>query len=91
MSADLLGWCSSMMLLATLAGQVLRQWRADSVEGVSWLLFAGQIVASIGFVSYSVLIGNMVFIVTNSLILTTAITGQCVYLHKRRQEARRPR
>lgn len=73
-----------MVLLLTLMGQVRRQWRARSVEGVSWLLFAGQIVASVGFVTYSLLVGNLVFIVTNCLILATAITGQSIYLRRRR-------
>ena len=82
---ELIGWVSSTLLLMTLMGQVLRQWRAPSVEGVSWVLFAGQIAASVGFVTYSVLIGNVIFIVTNSLILATAVTGQVVYLHKRRR------
>lgn len=81
---DAIGWASSMMLLVTLAGQIVRQWRARSIEGVSWLLFVGQIAASLGFVTYSVLIGNRVFIVTNSLILATAVCGQLVYLHQRR-------
>lgn len=75
------------MLLFTLMGQVRRQWRAKSVEGVSWVLFAGQIAASVGFVTYSLLIQNVVFIVTNSLILATAVTGQIIYLRRRRQTA----
>lgn len=85
---ELIGWASSVALLLTLMGQVRRQSRARSVEGVSWLLFAGQIAASTGFVTYSLLIGNTVFIVTNSLILATAITGQIIYLRRRRQARR---
>jgi uncharacterized protein with PQ loop repeat len=81
---ELIGWTSSMVLLLTLVSQVRRQWRADSVEGVSWMLFAGQICASVGFVAYSLLIQNVIFIVTNSLILATAITGQLIYLRKAR-------
>lgn len=84
MTPELIGWTSSAVLLLTLMSQVRRQWRAPSVEGVSWLLFAGQIAASVGFVTYSVLVGNVVFIVTNSLILATAVTGQLIYLHKAR-------
>jgi uncharacterized protein with PQ loop repeat len=86
---ELIGWFSSATLLFTLSGQVYRQWRARSVEGVSWVLFAGQILASVGFVTYSVLIGNVVFIVTNSLILATAVAGQCIYLQRRRASRRR--
>lgn len=88
MPPDAIGWLSSLVLLLTLMGQVVRQWQAPSVEGVSWVLFAGQITASVGFVTYSLLIQNVVFIVTNSLILTTAVAGQCVYLLKSRRSSR---
>ena len=84
MPSELIGWTSSVVLLLTLMGQVRRQWRAQSVEGVSWLLFNGQIAASVGFVTYSVLVDNLVFIVTNSLILATAVTGQLIYLRRSR-------
>lgn len=84
---EAIGWLSSSLLLFTLIGQVIRQWRAPSVEGVSWVLFAGQIAASVGFVTYSLLIQNTVFIVTNSLILATAVAGQIIYLRKRRRPA----
>ncbi|HEX7034381.1 MAG TPA: hypothetical protein VF210_01325 [Pseudomonadales bacterium] len=85
MTPELIGWASSAVLLLTLAGQVRQQWLADSVAGVSWALFAGQIAASVGFVTYSLLVGNVVFIVTNSLILATAVTGQWIYLRKSRR------
>jgi MtN3 and saliva related transmembrane protein len=87
-TSELIGWLSSGVLLLTLMAQVRRQWRTDSVEGVSWLLFAGQIAASVGFVTYSILVQNVVFIVTNSLILATAITGQWIYLRKSRSTSR---
>lgn len=86
--SELIGWTSSAILLLTLVGQVRQQWLADSVAGVSWLLFAGQIAASVGFVTYSLLVGNVVFIVTNSLILATAVTGQWIYLRKARSTSR---
>lgn len=80
-----LGWMSSLILLATLAGQVAQQWRSRSVAGVSPWLFFGQISASSGFVVYSALIGNKVFIVTNSLILLTAIIGQLIFRHQSKE------
>jgi hypothetical protein len=52
---------------------------------VSWWLFVGQIAASGGFLAYSVLIGNSVFIVTNSLILVTSIVGQTIYIAKQKR------
>jgi hypothetical protein len=50
-------------------------------------LFIGQITASIAFIVYSWLLGNWVFVVTNALMLVTAILGQWVYLTNRQQAA----
>jgi len=82
-----IGWGSALVLTATLGWQVWIQWRNRSTEGVSRGLFAGQILASIGFVAYSVLVDNVVFVVTNSLILGVAVLGQCVVSRNRRLEA----
>ena len=73
---DLVGWAASAILLATLARQTWRQWREPDPRGVSRWLFIGQIAASAGFVAYSWMLRNWVFIVTNTLILVTAIIGQ---------------
>ena len=82
---DWIGWLSSTILLLTLIGQVVKQWRDESVKGVSRWLFFGQITASVGFIAYSILVENTVFTVTNSLILATAIAGEIVYLIKKRR------
>ena len=42
-------------------------------EGVSRWLFVGQIAASSGFTIYSVLVGNAVFVVTNAILLASAV------------------
>ena len=76
---DWLGWGASAILLATLLRQVYVQWRERSTDGVSSWLFVGQITASVGFVAYSWLVDNRVFVVTNSAILLTAILGQFIY------------
>lgn len=81
---DLIGWAASLVLIATLVRQTITQWRADEPQGVSAWLFAGQITASVLFIVYSVLLKNMVFIVTNSLILLTALVGQWVYWRAKR-------
>ncbi len=47
-------------------------------------LFAGQILASIGFIIYSAMIGSVVLVVTNTCILITAIVGQVITARKRR-------
>ena len=81
---DLVGWIASAILLATLARQTWRQWREPDPRGVSRWLFLGQIAASVGFVAYSWMLRNWVFIVTNTLILLTAIVGQLAMSRARR-------
>jgi MtN3 and saliva related transmembrane protein len=85
---EVIGWFSATVLLLTLTRQVWRQWRERTAAGVSKWLFAGQLVASCGFVTYSFLVGNWVFVVTNILILITAIVGQVVVLRNKRRTAR---
>lgn len=85
MATELVGWLSASILLLTLARQVYTQWRERTAAGVSRWLFVGQVAASIGFIIYSVLVQNWVFVVTNSLILITAIVGQGVLLANRRR------
>lgn len=82
--ADFIGWGASAILIATLARQVWTQWRSRTVEGVSHWLFIGQLCASIGFAVYSWMLGNAVFVFTNSVLLLTAIAGQLIYRRNRR-------
>lgn len=80
MSPEWIGWLSSAILLATLVRQIAKQMRAarngERSDGVSRWLFLGQCAASAGFVVYSLLVGNWVFVVTNACILITALIGQ---------------
>ena len=76
---DWLGWGASAVLLATLLRQVWKEWHERSTTGLSSWLFVGQITASLGFVIYSWLVDNRVFVVTNTAILLTAIAGQLIY------------
>ncbi len=84
MNPDLVGWAASAVLLATLSRQIYTQSRDPDARGVSHWLFAGQMLASLGFIVYSALLDNWVFIVTNSLILLTAVVGQVVMWRKQR-------
>jgi len=84
---DIVGWVASAILIATLARQIHAQWQDPDPSGVSMWLFVGQIAASIGFIAYSWLLQNWVFIVTNALILLTALIGQWVMWRKRREQA----
>jgi hypothetical protein len=84
---ELIGWGSSVVLLVTLTRQVYTQWRSGATSGLSRWLFAGQLVASIGFAVYSWMLGNWVFLVTNLAILATALVGETIYLRNRRRAA----
>lgn len=83
-AVDLLGWAATLILVATLWRQIWKQWRAQDAAGVSGWLFIGQMTASLLFILYSVLLESWVFVVTNSLILLTAIAGFCMARVKRR-------
>lgn len=85
--ADWLGWGASAVLLLTLGRQVYVQWRERSTSGLSSWLFVGQVTASVGFVVYSWLVGNWVFVTTNVAILVTAVVGQLVYRRNAKREA----
>jgi MtN3 and saliva related transmembrane protein len=81
---EVIGWLSSFVLVLTIGKQVHKQWRSGSSEGVSKWLFVGQITASTGFTLYSVLVHNWVFVVTNALLLVSAIIGGLIVIKHRR-------
>ncbi|MDR6989930.1 hypothetical protein [Luteimonas sp. 3794] len=87
MPPEVIGWAASAILLATLIRQIVTQLRDGSAQGVSHWLFVGQITASLGFVTYSAMVGDWVFIVTNACILLTAITGQVLTMRRRRAQS----
>jgi MtN3 and saliva related transmembrane protein len=88
MVTELIGWAAAAILVATIGRQVYTQWRAGTTAGVSKWLFIGQVSASTGFVVYSGLVRDWVFVATNAVMLATAILGQCVYLRNRRKNRR---
>jgi MtN3 and saliva related transmembrane protein len=83
MIQQVIGWSSSLVLLCTILSQIYRQWRQRTSKGVSLWLFIGQFVASTGFVVYSWLVQDAVFIVTNSLLLVSAAVGLGIVLWHR--------
>ncbi len=91
MLADIVGWASALILILTISRQVYKQWRTRSTAGVSSWLFIGQLAASTGFVIYSYLVENWVFVATNAFMLLTAVTGQLIYRSNRRREERQQR
>jgi len=85
--ADVIGWSASAVLVLTIVSQIRRQWREGTSKGVSRWLFIGQIAASAGFTLYSVLLRNYVFIVTNALMLLSAMVGLAIVQYHRRNNA----
>lgn len=89
MGSEAIGWFSSFVLVLTLSQQVYEQWRSGTSQGVSRWLFVGQLTASSGFTLYSVMVGNWVFVVTNALLLLSAVIGVVIVFKHRRAERRR--
>jgi uncharacterized protein with PQ loop repeat len=83
MTIEILGWASSLILLATLVKQVYKQWKDRTSEGISSLLFIGQLAASIGFTIYSVATGSWVFAFTNAALTVNNIIGIWLYFRYR--------
>ncbi len=89
MYTEAIGWFATAVLLATIGRQVYSQWRSGSTQGVSSWLFIGQMTASTAFLAYSLLLGNWVFVVSNTMLLLTAALGQWIYRHNVAREQRR--
>ena len=85
---DLIGWGSSLILLFTLIRQVYTQWRSHASAGVSKWLFIGQLAASTGYIVYSYLLHNWVFVSSNIAILITAFVGEFLFVRNRKTAAR---
>jgi uncharacterized protein with PQ loop repeat len=88
MWTELIGWSAAVILLLTISRQVYTQWRERSTQGLSRWLCIGQLAASSGFVVYSWLLQNWVFVVTNVLMLATAGIGQWIFLSNKNREER---
>jgi len=82
---EIIGWVSSLILLLTIGKQIHKQWQDDSSEGVSKWLFIGQVAASSGFIVYSWAVNNWIFVITNALMLLSAIAGLGIVLYHRRR------
>jgi len=88
MLTELIGWAAAAILVATIGRQVYTQWRDGTTAGVSRWLFVGQVSASTGFVIYSWLLRDWVFVATNAVLLATALLGQAIYRRNRRRAGR---
>jgi MtN3 and saliva related transmembrane protein len=81
---EALGWASSIVLLATIVSQIVKQLRERSGKGISSWLFVGQTAASAGFTVYSALLSNWVFTITNALMFISAVFGWAITRHFKR-------
>jgi MtN3 and saliva related transmembrane protein len=89
MTTEIIGWASSIILLLTLIKQVYKQWKDGETDGISSWLFAGQLLASIGFAIYSYLVGNWVFTITNALLTINNIIGISLYFYFRKNNRKK--
>lgn len=87
---EAIGWTSSVILVLTVGKQVHKQWKSKTSEGVSKWLFIGQLAASVGFVVYSWMVENWVFVATNSLMFANALAGALIVFLQRRRRATQP-
>lgn len=87
MGTEAIGWLSNLLLLMTMGKQVHTQWKTGSSQGVSRWLFIGQLATSTGFVIYSFLLGNWVFVSSNVLLLFVALIGQWLYWRNERPKS----
>jgi MtN3 and saliva related transmembrane protein len=83
---EAVGWISSLILVVTIGKQVYKQWSEGSSENVSKWLFVGQFAASLGFLVYSWMVRNWVFVFTNGFMLLNATAGLLITLYHRRRE-----
>ena len=85
--AQVIGWTASVVLVATIGWQVLKQWREQTSRGVSLWLFIGQMTANSLFLAYALIIGDLVFMTANAFLLATSLVGLLIKLHHGRTPA----
>lgn len=85
---EVIGWGSSLILIATIAKQVYKQWHDRTSAGVSTWLFVGQLAASVGFTIYSLLVKNWVFAVTNGIMVLNGLLGYAITVRQKRGKSR---
>ena len=74
-TAQWIGWAAVAALFMTMSGQAWKQWRDRVKHGISKFFFIGQVTASVLFLAYSLLMGDKVFVVGNTLVLLAAVSG----------------
>jgi len=77
-STQMIGWAAVGALFLTMAGQAWKQWRDRVKTGIGKFFFVGQVAASILFLTYSVIMGDLVFVVGNALVLAASLSGGAI-------------
>ena len=77
-TAQWVGWGAVAALFFTMSGQAWKQWRDRVKHGISKFFFIGQVAASVLFLTYSVMMGDRVFVVGNTLVLLAALSGGAI-------------
>lgn len=85
MSPELVGWAAVAILFATMAGQAWTEWRDRVKRGINPYFFVGQVAASVAFIAYSAMVGNVVFVVGNTLVLAAALAGGAILFWNQRK------
>jgi MtN3 and saliva related transmembrane protein len=88
LATDAVGWIATGILVLTVGRQAFSQWKEGRTKGLSKWLFVGQLAASTGFVIYSWLLDNIVFVVSNVFLLIIAAIGQVLYVRNRKREGK---
>jgi len=84
---EVVGWSASIVVVMTTVGQIYKQWTAHTSKGVSPLLFIGNILASILFLNYAIMIHNVVYEVTNAIMVCASLFGLGLLIYQRRRDA----
>lgn len=78
MSAEVIGWTAVSILFLTMSAQAWKEWRDRVKTGITPLFFVGQVAASVAFITYSAMVGNMIFVVGNTLVLLASLAGGAI-------------
>ncbi len=91
MTAQLLGWTSSAIIVLGVFAQVYRQWKEGRSHGVSRWLHVAEIAANIGFATYGFLRRDPVVIGTSAMLAIASTIGLgLVIVHRRREPEQLP-
>ena len=84
-SPDIVGWVAVSILFLTMTGQAWTEWRDRVKKGINPFFFVGQVAASVAFIAYSAMVGNVIFVVGNTLVLAAAIAGGTILLWNKKR------